>query len=102
MPDVTEKATVAPTFEGRSPSLIPQVKPPISVTALTELITLEPGEDTQAEALVLIPRQTPLPLPCFSISWADEFDNPHWNKQASPCTYPGEPNWTSTPWSPYG
>ena len=76
MLDVAEKDPVPPASEGRSPSLIPQVEPPIGVTVPGEASTLEPGEATQPEGLTLVPRQRLLPPPAFSLLWADESDPP--------------------------
>ena len=76
MLDVAEKDPVVPAFEGRSPSLIPAVGPPIGVTAPNELHALEPGGAAQPEGLTLVLRQRPLPPTSFSLSWADESDPP--------------------------
>ena len=50
---ISSKNPMAPTSEGRSPSLIPQVEPPISVTATSKMSISEPGEAAQSVVLTL-------------------------------------------------
>ena len=76
MLDVAMKDPVAPTFEGRAPSVMPRLEPPVGVTTPGKPITLEPEEATPPEEPTLVPRWRPSPPPGFSLQWADKSDSP--------------------------
>ena len=81
MLDVAEKDPLAPASEGRAPSPMPRAEPLVGAIVPSELSASEPGEATPPEELTLVPRWRPLPLPGFSLSWADE-SNPSPLEQA--------------------